>query len=138
MEKSKRIIPQIYGYLICVVAVITFLISVGTMVNSILSLSDPIHSGWSADGTAKLSSYEIYKLDVMKSTRNEKGDTNSAYVPDETTIKAMYEAERADKIQKVKHDSNKQIIVSTILIVLCIVLFATHWRWMRKLSKASD
>jgi hypothetical protein len=138
MEKSKKIISQIYGYLICLVAVITFLICIANMVNAIIDLGDPIHSGWSSNGTAKLNSYEIYKLDVMKSTKDEKGDTNSAYVPSETEIKAMYESERSDKIQKVKHDSNKSIIVCSLLILISVVLFITHWRWMRKIIKSVD
>ena len=44
MEKSFRV-AQIYGYLVCLVAVITFLISITQLVNSMIDLTDPIHAG---------------------------------------------------------------------------------------------
>jgi hypothetical protein len=138
MEKSKKIGAQIYGYIICVVAVITFLICTTTMINAIMNLSDPIHSGWNPAGTPSLASYEIYKMDVLKTTKNENTTTQTSFVPDEPTLRAMYDAAKADKIQSVKHESNRDIIVSCILILICITLFTTHWRWMRKISKSVD
>jgi prolipoprotein diacylglyceryltransferase len=86
-------------------------------------------------GSPSLASYENYKMDMLKSSQ--KGDeTNKAsYVPDDQTLRIMYEAARTDKIQSAKHISNKSIIVSSILIFICLILFVTHWGWMRKYSK---
>jgi hypothetical protein len=138
MEKSKKIGAQIYGYIICVVAVITFLICTTSMINAIMNLSDPIHSGWNPVGTPSLASYEIYKMDVLKTTKNENTTTQTSFVPDDQTLRAMYDAAKADKIQSVKHESNKEIIVSVILILISVTLFVSHWRLIRKMSKSVD
>jgi hypothetical protein len=58
-------------------------------------------------------------------------DTSS----DEQILRAMYNAAKDDKLQRVRHESNRTIDVDCILIVICIVLFVTHWRWLRMLTK---
>jgi hypothetical protein len=135
MEKSQKIGAQIYGYTVCVVAVIAFLISVTTLVNAIIDLQDPIHGGmWFPQGPS-LASYENYKMDILKSLQKGDESSKASYVPDDQTLRAMYEAARTDKIQSVKHQSNKSIIVGSLLIFICVILFVTHWRWVRKLNK---
>ncbi len=126
---------QIYGYLVCLVAVITVLICVSTLVYAILDLGDPIHAGWTPPGAPSLASFDNYKMDILKSAPRE-GEAANRYIPDDQTLRTMYEAAKNDKIQSVRHESNRTVVIDTILIVICIVLFVTHWRWMRKLAKA--
>ena len=54
MEKKHKIM-QVYAVIICVVAVITFLISVTSIVSAFIDRSDPIHA-WRSE--VKLSSFE--------------------------------------------------------------------------------
>jgi hypothetical protein len=133
MEKPQRM-AQIYGYLVCLVAVITVLICVSTLVSAILDLGDPIHAGWPPP--ASLASFDNYKMDILKSAPKEGEAAKTSYIPDDQTLRAMYEAAKNDKIQSARHDSNRTIVIDIILIVICIVLFVTHWRWIRKLAKA--
>jgi len=137
MEKSQRIAAQIYGYAVCLVAVITFLISVTTFVNAVIDYGDPLHSGYTPQGSPSLASFETYKMDVLKSSQ--KGDDNSkaAFTPDDQTLHAMYDAAKNDKIQSSRHDSNKSMLISGILIVICVILFITHWTWMRNIGRAA-
>ncbi len=135
MEKPHRI-AQFYSYVVCVVAIITVLICVSSLVSAILDLGDPLHAGWTPPGTPSLASYENYRADILKSAPKEGEAAKSGYALDEQTLRAMYEAAKDDKIQNVRHEANRSITISTILIVLCIVLFLTHWRWARKLAKA--
>jgi hypothetical protein len=134
MEKSQKIGAQIYGYTVCLVAVITFLISITTLVNAVIDLSDPLHAGWTPPGTPSLASFENYKMDVLKSSQQGDDKSTSTYVPDDETLRGMYEAAKADKIQLSKHQSHRSIIIDSLLIVICLVLFITHWRWMKKLT----
>ena len=135
MEKSQKVGAQIYGYAVCIVAVITFLISITSLVNAFIDLQDPIHVlGWGPPGPS-LASYENYKMDILKSSQKGDESVQTSYVPDDQTLRAMYEAARADRIQSVKHQSNKSIIVGSLLILICLILFVTHWRWVRKLNK---
>ncbi len=133
MEKAQKIGAQIYGYGVCLIAVITLLITITTLVNSIFDLQDPLHSGWRQPG-ASLASYENYKMDILKSTQKGEGTAQSSYIPEEKTIMAMYEAAKDDKIQSAKHSAHQSITISTLLIVISIILFITHWQWLRKMN----
>ena len=128
MEKQNKIV-QLYGYSVCLVTVIVFLISVGELVGTLFSLSDPLHSG-RFNEQPSLASFENYKMDVLKSQKEDKQE--SAYVPDYQTLHAMYEAAKADRIQQVRLNAHRQLTVNALLIFVCIALFTTHWRWMRK------
>lgn len=127
MDKPHKI-PQIYGYTVCLVAVITVLICVKSLVKDIIDLGDPLH----AEGAYlqyNLASFETYKMDARRFAARQ-GD-----VENDESLRATYEAIKADKIQSVQHVARRTIIVSSLLIVLCIALFTTHWRWMRKFGR---
>lgn len=131
MAKSTKFGAQIYGYTVCLVAVITFLIAVTSLVNAMIDLRDPLHSGWSQPGSPSLASFENYKMDVLKALpRNENNGT--AYIPNDQILRTMYDAAKSDKIQIVMHQSNRAAIIGAFLTFICVVLFATHWRWMRR------
>ncbi len=44
MEKRSKA-PQIYGYAVCLVAVITFLIAVAQTIFAVMDLGDPLYAG---------------------------------------------------------------------------------------------
>jgi hypothetical protein len=135
MEKPQRM-SQVYGYLVCLIAVITFLICVSTLISAIMDLGDPIHSGYTPAGSPSLASFANYKMDILKSGVKDAESGKAAYVPDDQTLRAMYDAARNDKIQVVEHDGHRTVIIDGILIVVCVVLFASHWRWLRKIGRA--
>lgn len=129
-EKSQKI-QMIYGYAVCIVAVIAFLISVTSVVYSLIDLTDPIHAYRTyGKDVPSLASYDNYKIDIIKSL-----DPKHNVELDDTTLKSMYDAAKQDAISKVKHDAYRSIIVNSLLLLICIVLFTTHFIWMRKLSK---
>lgn len=131
MAKSNKIGAQIYGYTVCLVAVVTFLIAVTSVVNAIVDLRDPLHSGWNPPGSPSLASFENYKMDVLKSVP--KNDSNgAAYLPDELGMRAMYESAKADKIKTVEHQANRALTIGGLLTVICAILFLTHWKWMQR------
>ena len=137
MEKPHKM-PQIYGYAVCLVCIITILISVPNVINSLIDLGDPLHAGayYPAGRDRNLASYELYKADIMAEQHGAKGDS-TAYLPDETTLHAMYDAAREDKIQSASHIARRSVIVFTILTAIAVVLFIIHFRWMRALAKAA-
>jgi hypothetical protein len=135
MEKHQKM-AQIYGYLVCLVAVITFLICIASLISAIFDLGDTLHAAWTPDGTPSLASYENYNADILKSAPAGDEAAKTSYIPDNQTLRAMFEAAKNHKIQSVRHDSNRTIIINSILLIICFALFITHWRWMRKLAKA--
>jgi hypothetical protein len=135
MEKREKM-PQIYGYLVCLVAVITILICASTLVFAVIDLGDPIHAGFTPGGSPSLASFDNYKMDILRSVPKGGDASKPSYIPDDQTLRAMYEAAKNDKISNVRHDANRTIVVDTILIVICVGLFITHWRWVKSLPKA--
>ena len=134
MEKSQKIGAQIYGYAVCLTAVITFLISVTTLVNAILDLGDPLHAGWTHPEEPSLASFENYKMDILRSLPAAETGEKTSYVPDDETLKGMYEAAKDDKIRSSRHHSTRNVMIGGILMVVCVILFITHWRWMKKIT----
>ena len=136
MEKPHRM-AQIYGYIVCLVAVITFIICVSVIIPSIMDLGDPLHAGgiFISPGTPSLASFDNYKMDILKTSKNEEQKTETNWVPDDNTLRAMYEAARADRISQANHASFRSIVVNTLIILISIVLFAVHWVWMRRLTR---
>ncbi len=132
-EKSQKI-QMIYGYALCIVTVITFLISVTSVVSSLIDLTDPInaHRTYGKDAPS-LASYDNYKIDIIKSL-----DPGHELDLDDSTLKSMYDAARNDAISKVKHNAYRSVIVNSLVVLICIVLFITHWIWMRRLSRKAS
>lgn len=83
-----------------------------------------------------MASYENYKLDVLKSSSKGSETSKESYIPDEETLKLMYEAAKNDKIQSSNHQSHKFILINSFLIGICFILFFVHWGWMRRIAKS--
>jgi hypothetical protein len=131
MEKQNKA-PLLYGYAVCLVAVITFIICVAGFVNAVIDLGDPLHAEQHWNRGPSLASFENYKMEVLTS-----GEKETSFVPDDATLMKMYDSAKAEKISGVKHRKNRDLMVNAILIVICIILFTTHWRWMRKIRKSA-
>jgi len=136
MEKPHRM-AQIYGYTVCLVTVITFIICISNIIPSIMDLSDPMHAQgfYVTAGTPSLASFENYKMDILKSAKSDDQKTGTNYIPDDKTLRSMYDAAKADRINQANHTSIRAIVVNSLILLISIILFVTHWLWMRRLSK---
>ena len=127
MEKLNRF-THIYGYLVCLISLVTFLVCIANFVTAFIDKTDPLHSGYS---TYNLSSYEAFKFELVKSMQNKEGEIQKV-LSDEKTMRSIYETTRQDKIDQVNFTSNRTIIECSILMAICLVLFITHWRIARR------
>jgi len=135
MEPRNRI-AQLYGYAVCLVCVITFLISAGSLIGAVFDLSDPLHARtFGNDRQPSLASFENYKMDVLRSPPEGRQPAAQGYSPNDETLHAMYEAARNDRIQSIRLQAIRTITVASLSIGVCLVLFAIHWTWMRRLAK---
>jgi len=133
MEKSYKI-PQLYAYAICLIAVVTFLVSITEVVTAFIDKGDPLHSN-SYTLDEDLASFEVYKMSILSRSKTRTGENISDYTPNDEELKAMYDAIIKDKTITVNHKIKKTFIVDGILISLCLLLFFTHWFWIRGLTK---
>ncbi len=129
MEKKRKPF-QVYALIVCIVAIITFIICISILVSSIMDRSDPLLSGYSKND---LSSFENFKMDKLGSFKE-----NQTYMPTDQELRTAYEAAKENKINKVMHNTLNAIVVTAILIVIAILLFFTHWGMMKKYGKSDE
>lgn len=135
MANSNRI-AQAYGYAVCFIAVVTILISTSAIVKSLFDLSDPLR----AEGYGRsLTSFSSYKRDQGQRTGPPLRVRPTSPAPDsaarplsDTELRQMFEDERMDQIGAVRFRSMKTLVSSILMIVVAIVLFFIHWRWLRR------
>ena len=126
MEKKRKII-QVYAIIVNVVVIITFIISLTGLVSALIDRNAPLYAGFNQED---LSSFERYKLEVLKSTKKD-----DAYIPSDETIRGMFEDAREERINRAMHRSFRDIMVSSVVMVLCVVLFGIHWWLFRKFDE---
>lgn len=144
MERP-RLIPQIYGYAICLIAVVTLIISTGRVVDAIFDLSDPIRAngGYSRFG-GSLATYDIWKREYLQrdygrprpaSTLPTETTVNQPVVqpaPTEAELRRMYNEERVEQIENSRFQATRKLVSGALLGMLAIVLFGGHWFWLRR------
>ena len=136
MERTNRI-AQIYGYAVCLVAIITILISISAIVNAAFNLSSPLRAeGYGRGGS--LTSYTSYRREQLQRsnaperTRAGISVRDSVGVPNEAEIRQMFEDERLEQIGNVQFRAMRTLVTSTLLIIIASGLFFMHWRWLRR------
>lgn len=127
--KPNRI-PQIYGYTVCLIAVVAFLISINQVVDAGFLLANPLHSRFG--GPESFSSFEAYeatrgeRVTIPDRTAGQTVDTASV-----ETRRRRYESLRADRISANRFQAWRDLVSSGLILILSIALFAWHWSWLR-------
>ena len=138
MDRASKV-PQVYGYTVCVIAVVTFLICATVIVNNAFDLANPIQAGFGAE--TSLSSFEAYQASYQKDQQRFAATATAGPRADtlpEAKLRARYEAVRADRIARVRFQSWKALTTSGLLLVISVVLFVVHWRWMKRSGGATE
>lgn len=133
MDKAR--IGQIYGYLVCLIAVVTFLVSLNSMVGAAIDLSDPQYSSRSyAD--PRLASFEVYRLEMQhrRASAPVEAGAQTPEPADTAALRAAFEAARADHLRSVRFQAMRQLATSSVLTVVAAALFVVHWIWLRRLG----
>ena len=125
--KPNRI-PQIYGYTVCLIAVVAFLISINGVVDAAFTLASPTHGQYGyGEALASFEAYEASRPERMAPDRNIPPDTTS-----EETRRRRFEALRADRIQTNRLQAYRRLVGSGLTMLIAIGLFAWHWKWLRE------
>jgi hypothetical protein len=125
-EKPNRI-PQIYGYTVCLIAVVAFLISINGIVDATFTLANPLHGQYGhVEGLTSFESYEASRVERVAPERNLPADTASL-----ETRRRRFEALRADRIDANRLQAWRRLVGSGLTMLIAIALFAWHWSWLR-------
>ncbi len=120
----KRSIFQTYAIVICIVAIIAFLISISNFVSSFIDYLDPLNASRT---NVSLSSFEYFKMDLLKTTTKEQ-----YYIPNDDEIQNMYESAKNQHLLRINHRILRSFAVNALVIILSIILFMLHWRIVKK------
>jgi hypothetical protein len=141
MSIGSSRIQQIYGYLVCLIAIITLLISASSLTNAILDLTRPEGVGRygefrGPDGSGSYEEYRLSQLERATAVQEKTGRTD--VVLDDSTMRRQYNEQRTLAKASERWLSTKTIVTSSLMIVIALVLFMIHWRWLRSIAKQSN
>ena len=134
-------VAQIYGYAVCLISIVTLLIVGSRFVDAAFDRATPLRSQnyrygpW--DGS--LTSFEHYRATYQGdrfATRVAPGPDGPVPVANTDTLtteqlRQRYELLRTEREASVRFGATQQLVKNGLLILLALVLFATHWRWVR-------
>ena len=129
MDKPHRI-AQVYGYAVCLVAIVVALINIASIVNSAFDRANPLESGPTFGPS--LTSFEAYKA-TYRQVPATTGTAAAADTLPEPALRARYDALASDRVASVRYRTAREMTTSGILLLLACGLFFFHWRWARRL-----
>lgn len=130
MDKPSRV-RQWYGYIVCLVAVVSGLIFLAGTLNNAMDLSDPLSAeGRSDQSVRSFESYQATQGRVAGPEERQVKDTVS-----QVTLRARFDALRADRIAQRVFQARKGLITALVMLLASVTLFITHWRWLRRLPE---
>lgn len=127
MERP-RLIPQIYGYAVCLVCVITILIASGNVINGAFDAAAPEMSREISMGMT-FDSYRMQRAPAVP------GEAAVEQLPD-SIARIRWEEERQQRIAAVRYHGVRSIVTATLLLLIAVGFFGAHWRWLRRLAAA--
>jgi hypothetical protein len=161
MDKSNRV-AQVYGYVVCLVAVITVLTLTSSVVNDAFAVGNPLESTvsnvfYGAEPNTSLTSFEAWRATQPRAPRAMGVATRQVPAPDSVPVvpgvarpmvtvrtpdtlsdaeqHARYEALRSDRISQVRYRASQSFVSKGLVVVIAIVLFMVHWRWLQRVSR---
>lgn len=139
MERSTRI-QQLYGYSACLVALITFVVTVSSVIDAITTRRDPLRAesfNYGVRGNEVLTSYEAYQISnpeyrLVRSGRVGPNNTVTFDTLSAEAARARYETLRTDREEQVRFNTGREILRSSVMLLLAIAIFGAHWAWLRR------
>jgi hypothetical protein len=132
VERPERV-PQLYGYTVCLIALVWALVSGISLVGNLLTLSAPELQGSSEFnwGEPSVTSFEAFRATYDRARRMAMPDARPDSVPEEE-LRRRYEALRADRIRRATFEARREIVIDALSLGIAVALFAFHWRWVRR------
>ena len=134
MERPERV-PQLYGYTVCLIALIWALVSAVSLVDDSLSLSAPELRGTSEFNSwaePSVTSFEAFRATYDRARRMGIPDAQRMDTIPEPELRRRYEGLREDRIRRGRYEARREIITDALSLVIAAALFAFHWRWLRR------
>ena len=136
MDRPNRM-PQLYGYTVCLIAIVVMLTSVASIIGAAFDRANPLQSEY--EFGASLVSFDAYR--ATRERERAMSGPNATMSPDTTSEESMrrrytglVEGRRAATMYR----TSKSFVTHGVLIVVALALFVVHWRWLGRLSKGDS
>lgn len=147
MERS-RIIPAIYGYGVCLIAVIVFLVSIAGFVNNAFRTAYPESGGF--HHRVALHGFGprgfrpggfMHGGGVGQRTGPPSAAQGASPNSAQVTPVAGAQSQRSTNfrtgfIARARLQAARSLIIDFVLLVASVLLFLSHWRWLNALQRA--
>ncbi|HJU70183.1 MAG TPA: hypothetical protein VJ650_18250 [Gemmatimonadaceae bacterium] len=134
VERPERV-AQLYGYTVCLIAVVMALTSVLRIVEAGFDRAAPQFAGTGEWGWQEpsVTSFEAYRATYERAQQfRSSPDAPKPDTVPEAELRRRYEALRADRIERVRFNARRSLVTNSLTLVLAVGLFAWHWRWVRR------
>jgi hypothetical protein len=137
VERPERV-PQLYGYTVCLIALVVGLTSLTSVVQNALTLGNPSYnteSPWNDWSEPSVTSFEAFRVTYDRARELRLGPNASSTPPEpvpEAELRRRYEALRADRIARTRVRAQRELVTNGLMLAVAIVLFTVHWRWVKR------
>ncbi|MGI8619989.1 MAG: hypothetical protein ACR2L6_13015 [Gemmatimonadaceae bacterium] len=139
VEHPERV-PQLYGYTVCLVALLMGLASLKASVDSVLTLAEPTHAAgapWMGWGEPSVTSFEAFRATYDRAREMTAGPNAPRPEPvAEDELRRRYEALRADRTARNTMSARRSLVTSGLWLFISLALFIVHWRWLARRARA--
>lgn len=137
MQKNTIDFGKIYGYTVCLVAILAFMYGSVRVTGGMLDLREPPYTKIYRNGPS-LVSVGSYRMDLLGQLGCPGAESPTAVgLPADSSFQRMYEAERMYRLALSHQVTRRKIVVNVVLQVLAVLLFAAHWAWLRRRERPS-
>jgi hypothetical protein len=140
VERPERV-PQLYGYTVCLIALVWALSSLVGLVEHGLTLTEPAYERRDDFGIEpSVTSFEAFRLTYDRARRFNAGDPRDAQLEPvaETELRRRYETYRADRARAALVRARQGLVTNGISLLIAAALFAFHWRWLQRRTGVAD
>jgi len=138
VEHSERV-PQLYGYTVCLVAVLVGLASLKSGIDGILTLAEPTYATgtpWATWAEPSVTSFEAFRVTYDRAREMTAGPNAPRPEPvAESELRRRYEALRGDRTARTLVSARRSLATSSLLFFVSVVLFSVHWRWLARRAR---
>src|ERR1700722_18862121 len=110
MDRPNTIVSAIYGYTVCLIAILLFVAGSVGFVNNAFRTANLGFEG------------SHYRMGVRRA------DAPVAYAP--TGIAQRRDSFRGATIERGRRNAVRGLVVSLVLLIISVVIFRWHWRWL--------
>lgn len=125
-RRSK--VQQAYGYAVCLVCIIAGLITLVNVMNASMDFAHPEASPRFGFGPAT-QTFDEWKM--MESRRFVVPGQPVQPLPPDSVLQRVYASERSEQLARAHWDAMRSFITNIVVLLVAIVLFVVHWRWLR-------